>query len=56
RVAEGLQTPFSELAVSDAAELEEGYAAIKEVTNLLKTQFVTTLNLSVPQEGASDND
>jgi len=32
------------------------HAAVKGVTDLIKTQLVTVLNLRVPQEGASDND
>ncbi len=32
------------------------HAAIKKITDSLKTQFVTILNLSVPQTGAGDND
>lgn len=53
---EALQTPFSELATTDPAQLESAYADIKVLTDLLKTQFVTTLNLSVPAEGSSDTD
>ena len=32
------------------------HAAVRDFTDDLKTQFVTVLNLSVPQEGAGDND
>lgn len=53
---EGLDAPFSELAMTRADDLRAAYTALKAVTDLLKTQFVTTLNLSVPDEGAADND
>ena len=51
-----LDAPFSELATTRTDDLRAAYTAIKAVTDLLKTQFVTTLNLSVPDEGAADND
>ena len=36
--------------------VKAAHASVKRLTDLLKSQFVTTLNLSVPQEGAADND
>lgn len=41
---------------SDAETVRNSHAAIRTITDDLKTQFVTVLNLSVPQEGAGDND
>lgn len=40
----------------DRAQVIEAYEAVKKVTDDLKTQFVTVLNLRVPDEGAGDND
>jgi uncharacterized protein len=37
-------------------EVEALHASIKELCDLMKSQMVTVLNLSVPQEGAGDND
>lgn len=42
--------------VSDDEAVRSSHAAIRAITDDLKTQFVTVLNLSVPQEGAGDND
>lgn len=55
-VVEALDRPFATLVVDDPAALPRVYAAIKRITDLLKSQFATVLNLSVPAEGASDND
>ena len=41
---------------SEPDMLRQVHAKTREITELLKTQVVTTLNLSVPQEGAGDND
>ena len=44
-------------ALANTPESVRGaHAAVKALTDDLKTQFVTVLNLSVPQEGAGDND
>ncbi|MDD9968032.1 MAG: imelysin family protein [Myxococcales bacterium] len=40
----------------DPASVEAAHAAVKGVTDLFKSQFVTVLNLRVPREGAGDND
>ncbi|MBK6689853.1 MAG: imelysin family protein [Deltaproteobacteria bacterium] len=40
----------------DRNQVIEAYEAVKKVTDDLKTQFVTVLNLRVPDEGAGDND
>lgn len=55
-VVGAIDAPFSRLATEDPARLQAAYDAVKALTDLLKTQFVTTLNLNVPSEGASDND
>ena len=48
-------------SLRDALQTQPGlvtaaYDAVKTLNDDLKTQFVTVLNLSVPQEGAGDND
>ena len=47
---------LSEQLERDSDALRQIHASTREITELLKTQVVTTLNLSVPQEGAGDND
>jgi predicted lipoprotein len=47
---------LSEQLESNPDELRQIHNKTKEITELLKTQVVTTLNLSVPKEGAGDND
>ncbi|HXG63091.1 MAG TPA: imelysin family protein [Planctomycetota bacterium] len=42
--------------VSDLSSVQAAHAAIKDITDHLKSQFVTVLNLSVPNTGAGDND
>ncbi len=41
---------------SDPESVRAAHAAVKRVSDLMKSQFVTVLNLSVPDEGAADND
>ena len=41
---------------SNHSQVQTAYDAMKSLNDDLKTQFVTTLGLSVPQEGAGDND
>jgi hypothetical protein len=45
----------SELA-TDPAALDDLYASIKGVTDILKGPFVMALMLTIPAEGAGDND
>ena len=47
---------LQEALVSDPGSVRDGHAAVKVLTDLLKTEVVTVLSLSVPQEGAGDND
>ena len=53
---EGIEGTLDDALVNDADGVATAHAAVKAVTDLLKSQFVTVLNLSVPQEGAADND
>ena len=55
-MARSLEVDWSLLLTNDPQALQTLHAKVKAVTDLLKTQFVSVLNLSVPQEGAADND
>jgi predicted lipoprotein len=45
----------AQLAI-DVDAIHSAHQAIRSITDDLKSQFVTVLNLSLPQEGAGDND
>lgn len=55
-VADAIDAPLQELAVSDPARVEALHTAVKEVTDVLKGPFVMALTLTVPAEGAGDID
>lgn len=55
-LVEGESRTFTELLASDLPKAEAFYNAVKTYCDDLKSQFVTVLNLSVPNEGAGDND
>lgn len=47
---------LSEALVDDLPGVRALHEAVKGITDLMKSQFVTVLNLRVPSEGAGDND
>ena len=51
-----VEGPLAEAVASRPAQVRAAYDGIKRLTDLLKTQLVTTLNLTLPDEGASDAD
>jgi hypothetical protein len=51
-----LDQPLEALVVSDPGRVQAMYDALKRVTDPLKTQFVTTLNLELPEGSEGDND
>ena len=51
-----IEQTFEAQLLSDPAPLVEAHAQIAQITDLLKSQFITILNLTIPQEGAGDND
>lgn len=53
---EAIPGSMVEALESDPESVRTAHAAIKAFTDPLKTQFVTVLNLTIPQEGAGDND
>jgi len=54
--AEGMQADLRTLLADDPDAARALHSDVKALTDLLKSQFVTVLALSVPQEGAADND
>ena len=54
--ARAIEVDWAQLLQDDPQAIRDLHAKVKSVTDLLKTQFATVLNLSVPQEGAGDND
>jgi predicted lipoprotein len=53
---ESIPGTLEEALATDPAPVVAAHDALKLVTDDLKSQFVTVLNLRVPQEGAADND
>jgi predicted lipoprotein len=53
---EGLDGDLYTLVQSDRMAVVAAYELIKSLTDDLKSQFVTALNLRVPAQGAGDND
>lgn len=54
--AEAFEEPLQQVIVADATQVENLHTAIKKITDTLKGPFVMALMLTVPQEGAGDND
>ncbi len=53
---DGLSPSMEALLESDAQRVVEAHAAVRLVTDLLKTQFVSMLDLELPQRAEGDND
>ena len=53
---EAIPGSLKDALTASPASVAAAHAAVKKLTDLLKSQFVTVLNLQVPQEGAADND
>jgi uncharacterized protein len=47
---------LSEAIVSDLSSVQSLFASVKAVSDTIKSQFVSVLNLKIPDEGAGDND
>ncbi len=56
QVAESIGDPLQQVAVADVDQAQSLYDAVKEVTDTLKGPFVMALMLTIPAEGAGDND
>ncbi|HYD47003.1 MAG TPA: imelysin family protein [Terriglobales bacterium] len=53
---EAIPGTFSAALANDVDSVRNAYIALKELTDDLKADLVTVLNLTIPQEGAGDND
>jgi predicted lipoprotein len=53
---DALDPPLEQAIVVDPARVQIVHAAIKKITDELKTEFVTVLNLELPQTVEGDND
>jgi predicted lipoprotein len=53
---DALDPPLEQALVSDPAKAKVVYDAIKKITDVLKTEFVTALNLELPKSVEGDND
>lgn len=54
--ADALPDSFLTALSSDYAKVVAAHAAVKKITDDLKTQFLTLLNLEIPDDVATDND
>ncbi len=53
---EGLEGTLQQALASDPAKVRAVHAAVKKVTDVMKSQMVSVLALTLPREGAADND
>lgn len=53
---EAIPGSVSDALLSDPAAVIDAYTQVQIFTTDLKSEFVTVLNLTIPQEGAGDND
>lgn len=53
---ESISVPLREAIADHPDDVRAAFTALKALTDDLKSQFVTVLNLRVPQVGAADND
>lgn len=49
-------TPYKTALMNQQTDLVQAHDAVKQVTDLLKTKFVSILSLEIPNEGAGDSD
>ena len=55
-LAIAIDAPLDEMVSDNTAQVEELYAAVKSVTDVLKGDLATILALTIPAEAAGDND
>lgn len=53
---DAIDSPLEDSLAQDPAAARAAHAALKDVTDLIKADLVSVLNLEIPQEGAGDND
>ena len=56
RAVEAIPELMEEALAGSPDTVNAAHASVKRLADLLKSQFLTTLNLAMPQEGAADND
>ncbi|MCU0682564.1 MAG: imelysin family protein [Polyangiaceae bacterium] len=54
--AAAIELPIDEALAADPAKVAALHASIKTLTDLLKTEFITVLNLELPRSAEGDND
>lgn len=54
--ARAVDGPLEEAASADEEDVQKLYVAVKAFTDLLKTEFVSVLNLELPRTAEGDND
>lgn len=55
-LAQGISEPLDQLVTEDPARVQALHDAVKTVTDALKGDLATILNLQIPDEAAGDND
>ena len=55
-LAIAIDAPLDEMVEDNTDQVEELYAAVKSITDVLKGDLATILALTIPAEAAGDND
>ncbi len=55
-IADGFEADLPDLLAENRLALQPLYDAVKDISDLLKTQLLTTLDLEVPNRAEGDND
>jgi hypothetical protein len=56
RVVATLDPPLEDALLTDPSKVSAVHQAVKGITDLLKTEFITLLDLELPSSVATDND
>jgi hypothetical protein len=56
KAVDDLDPPLASAIVTSPQKVAVVHAAVKKLTDLLKTEFVTVLNLELPAGSEGDND
>ncbi len=55
-VLEGIEGSFADALASNPEVVEDGYVALKAAMDIFKTEFMSALDLEIPNRAAGDND
>jgi predicted lipoprotein len=55
-LADAMDPPLEQAITTDKSKVEALYNAIKKITDVMKTEFITVLNLDLPKTSEGDND